>query len=80
MQGRETVTDLVLRAVKRRIPFRHYRVFYFGSRVAGGATARSDYDVGIEHPKHIGRRSGRESNEKAACPLFLESSLTPCLY
>ena len=40
MQGRETVTDLVLRAVKRHILFRHYMVFYFGSRVSGGATAR----------------------------------------
>ena len=53
MQGQETVTDSVLRAVKRHISFRHYRLFYFGSRVSGRATARSDYDVGLEADEKI---------------------------
>ncbi len=42
------VTEAIVRAVRRHLPFEHYRVFYFGSRATGCATLRSDYDVGIE--------------------------------
>ncbi|MGB3940171.1 MAG: nucleotidyltransferase domain-containing protein [Candidatus Manganitrophaceae bacterium] len=53
MQIQVVVTDSVVRAVKRHLPFRHYRVFYFGSRVSGGATRRSDYDVGLDAGEKI---------------------------
>lgn len=43
-----TVTEEVVAAVRRRLPHGHYRVFYFGSRVTGRSTERSDIDIGLE--------------------------------
>jgi predicted nucleotidyltransferase len=53
MSPDQSITDAIVRAVKRHAPFRHYRVFYFGSRAAGHATARSDFDVGLEADQTI---------------------------
>lgn len=39
--------------VGRRLDPARYRVFFFGSRVAGGGSERSDIDVGIEGPEPI---------------------------
>ena len=49
----ETVTESVLMAVKKHFPEGHYRLFYFGSRVDGTATSRSDIDIGIEADHEI---------------------------
>ena len=49
----DAVTQSIIRAVRRHVPFGHYRVFYFGSRVSGRATARSDFDVGVEADEKI---------------------------
>ena len=38
----------ILAIIGRHLDLRHYRVFFFGSRVAGTADERSDIDVGIE--------------------------------
>ncbi|MHB8481856.1 MAG: nucleotidyltransferase domain-containing protein [Nitrospiria bacterium] len=49
----ETVTESVLKAIKKYIPEGHYRLFYFGSRVNGTASSRSDIDIGIESDQDI---------------------------
>lgn len=47
------VTNSIVQAIKRHLPYPHYRVFYFGSRVSGKASPRSDYDVGVEADQKI---------------------------
>ena len=49
----KNLTDSIINAVKRHIPFEHYRMFYFGSRVSGKAAQRSDIDIGIESSDKI---------------------------
>lgn len=46
--------------VAHRMPSQPYRLFLFGSRAVGGATVRSDYDVGIwaDHPIDLAVLSG----------------------
>ena len=39
--------------IRRHLPDPVYRVFLFGSRAAGSATARSDIDIGIEGPAPV---------------------------
>ena len=41
--------------IRRHVPDPVYRVFLFGSRAAGSATARSDIDIGIEGPAPVPR-------------------------
>jgi predicted nucleotidyltransferase len=53
VSDRDTVTAAIVQAVRRHLPFRNYRVFYFGSRASGLATPQSDYDVGIEAGERI---------------------------
>lgn len=43
----------ILKIVGKRLDLAKYRVFFFGSRVAGKGTSRSDIDVGIEGPEAI---------------------------
>lgn len=38
----------ILEIVGRHLNLAHYRVFFFGSRVSGAGTDRSDIDIGIE--------------------------------
>lgn len=49
----EKLNKLVINSIKRYIPFEHYRIFYFGSRVSGKGTSRSDLDVGIDAGANI---------------------------
>ncbi len=44
----EALTRSIVESVKRHLSLRHFRIFYFGSRVRGTETPRSDYDVGVE--------------------------------
>ena len=44
----EDLTNRIIGSVKRNLSYEHFRVFYFGSRVSGKATSRSDLDIGIE--------------------------------
>src|SRR5580658_9433379 len=39
--------------IRRHLPDPAYRVFVFGSRATGRATARSDIDIGIEGPAAV---------------------------
>ncbi|MBI3442161.1 MAG: nucleotidyltransferase domain-containing protein [Candidatus Sungbacteria bacterium] len=43
----------ILDIVSRHLDLSRYRVFFFGSRVTGTGTDRSDVDVGIEGPEPI---------------------------
>lgn len=43
----------ILSIVGRHLDLTKYRVFFFGSRVKGGGTERSDIDVGIEGPEPV---------------------------
>lgn len=49
----EKINDLIINSVRHNLPFDHYRIFYFGSRVSGRASSRSDLDVGIEAGRKI---------------------------
>jgi hypothetical protein len=52
----ESVEDLtreVLRIVGHYLDLTEYRVFFFGSRVSGTASPRSDIDVGIDGPRAV---------------------------
>lgn len=48
-----SVTAAIVEAVRRHMPRGCYRVFYFGSRVDGRSTERSDIDVGLESGERI---------------------------
>lgn len=48
-----TLKASIVERIRARLPFPHYRLFLFGSRAAGGADARSDFDIGIEAPMEI---------------------------
>ena len=43
----------ILDIVGKHLDISRYRVFFFGSRVAGKGTDRSDIDVGIEGPEPV---------------------------
>lgn len=46
--GCDIIKKVLIDAAKRNIPFKHYKLFYFGSRASGRAAAQSDFDIGIE--------------------------------
>jgi DNA polymerase sigma len=60
----ETVTESVLEAVQRYTPEVHYHLFYFGSKVNGIATSRSDIDIGIESDQDIRLDRGDGQNKR----------------
>ena len=43
----------IIKIMTKWLKLPHYKVFYFGSRIAGGADERSDIDIGIEAPEPI---------------------------
>lgn len=49
----EKLKKEILEIVGRHVDTRVYRVFFFGSRVSGKGTDRSDIDVGIDGPEPI---------------------------
>ena len=49
----EKLKQEILAVVGRRLDLGKYRVFFFGSRVAGKGTERSDIDVGVEGPDPV---------------------------
>lgn len=46
----------ILTILARYIDLTQYRVFFFGSRVTGAGTSRSDIDIGIEGPHPLSGR------------------------
>ena len=49
-ESAEKLKHELLKILGSELDLRQYRVFFFGSRVAGTGTDRSDIDVGIEGP------------------------------
>ena len=49
----EKLKKEILEIVGRHLDLTKYRVFFFGSRVAGRGTDRSDIDIGIEGPEPV---------------------------
>lgn len=43
----------IIDILRKHLDLSQFRVFFFGSRVTGGGTDRSDIDVGIEGPEPI---------------------------
>jgi predicted nucleotidyltransferase len=41
----------ILEIIGKRLDFKKYKVFFFGSRVKGNNFPRADIDIGIEGPK-----------------------------
>ncbi len=56
----DALRDGIVAILSRYLDLRNYRIFFFGSRVAGNGSERSDIDVGIEGdtsiPFHVMRR------------------------
>ena len=49
----EKLKKEILEIAGRHLDLAKYRVFFFGSRVSGTGTDRSDIDVGIEGPEPV---------------------------
>jgi predicted nucleotidyltransferase len=49
----EKLKKMILESVGRHLDLKKYKVFFFGSRVEGKGTDRSDIDVGIEGPAPV---------------------------
>lgn len=49
----EKLKQELLTILARHLDLSRYRVFFFGSRVTGKGTDRSDIDVGIEGPEPV---------------------------
>ena len=49
----EKLKKEILDIIGAHLDLANYKVFFFGSRVSGGGTDRSDIDVGIEGPEPI---------------------------
>jgi predicted nucleotidyltransferase len=49
----ETLKSEIRKIIGRYLDLRRCRIFFFGSRVAGSHSERSDIDIGIQGPKEI---------------------------
>lgn len=49
----EQLKKEILEAIGKHLNLKTHRVFFFGSRVTGKGSDRSDIDVGIEGPQEI---------------------------
>lgn len=54
----------IIDIIGKHLELAKYRVFFFGSRVAGKGTDRSDIDIGIEGPEPIPARAWAEIQEE----------------
>jgi predicted nucleotidyltransferase len=54
----------ILRIVGEYLDLKKYKVFFFGSRVKGTNSPRSDIDIGIEGPKPVPIKAIAEIKER----------------
>ena len=68
----DVLKQYVARVLSDHLDPHQYRAFFFGSRITGTNTDRSDIDLGVEGPKHL----------NAAVKLSIEEALEnlPTLY
>jgi len=60
----EKLKKEILDIIGKHLNLSEYRVFFFGSRVFGGGTDRSDIDVGIEGPEPASAKDWLEIEEE----------------
>jgi predicted nucleotidyltransferase len=60
----EKLKKEIIGIVGKWLDLSSYRVFFFGSRVAGKGNERSDIDVGIEGPETVPLRAMAEIEEE----------------
>jgi predicted nucleotidyltransferase len=51
--NKEALTENIIRIMTNNIDLDHYSLFYFGSRVSGDASSRSDIDIGLKADRKI---------------------------
>lgn len=59
----EKLKKEIIETLGKYVDLSLYRVFFFGSRVMGAGTERSDIDVGIEGPKPVPDKEWLEIQE-----------------
>lgn len=59
----EKLKKEILDIIGKHLDLSRYRVFFFGSRVSGKGTDRSDVDVGIEGPEPVPAKAQWEIEE-----------------
>lgn len=60
----EKLKKEIIDIIGKRLDLARYRVFFFGSRVTGRWTERSDIDVGVEGPRPISARTWLDIQEE----------------
>lgn len=60
----DKLTHELLHIIGEYLDLRTYKIFFFGSRVTGGGTERSDIDLGIEGPAPIPHETLQAIEEK----------------
>ena len=60
----EKLKESIMSILKVHRELKDYRVFFFGSRIDGSGTDRSDIDIGVEGPRHIPLKIFREIKEE----------------
>lgn len=56
--------DDIVRVIKKQMLEGHFKVFFFGSRINGKGTERSDIDIGIEAEKKLPAGAALEIKDK----------------
>lgn len=51
--AQDELKKMIKKAVAKYLPLSSYRLFFFGSRISGKASERSDIDIGIEGKKPV---------------------------
>ncbi len=59
----EKIKEGILAILRKYLDLEEYRVFFFGSRVAGNNFEHADIDIGVEGPKPIPADVRLEINE-----------------
>lgn len=59
----EKIKKVILTILRKYLDLKEYRVFFFGSRVAGNNFEHADIDIGVEGPKPIPADVRLEINE-----------------
>lgn len=49
----QKLKEEILKIIGQYLDLQKYKIFFFGSRVKGSASERSDIDIGIEGPNEI---------------------------
>ena len=62
--SQEELKRQVKEIVRQQLPGGNYRLFFFGSRVKGDSSQRSDIDLGIESDQQLSAKTKLEIEER----------------